>query len=1000
MHPDPSDSGGAGLAGAPGERRPEPRGDAAAPGAPGGGSRWVAAATLAAVCASCLLAGWWPAAAGGAGPGTVLLRLSLYLGCAAAAFLLGTVFSLVCRSPRAPPPDFAAAWRRLAARHRPESPVYGNSNESVQSRRVVISHNMDKALKEVFDYSYRDYILSWYGNLSRDEGQLYHLLSEDFWEVARQLRHRLSHVDMVKVVCNDVVRALLTHFCDLKAASGRHEEQPRPFVLHSCLRNSNDEVRFLQTCSRVLVLCLLPSKNVQSLSLRIMLAEILTTKVLKPVVELLSNPDYINQMLLAQLERREHMNEHHKRAYTYAPSYEEFIKLINSNSDVEFLKQLRYQIVVEIIQATTISSFPQLKRHKGKETAAMKADLLRARNMKRYINQLTVAKKQCEKRIRVLGGPAYDQQEDGAFDEGEGPQSQKILQFEDILANTVYREQFRMYMERMDKRALISFWESVEYLKNANKNEIPQLVGEIYQNFFVESKEISVEKSLYKEIQQCLVGNKGIEVFCKIQGDVYETLKDRYYPSFIVSDLYEKLMMKEEEKHVSQLVSNKDEVDSGGEVGEEAVDEGSSRVNEQASFAVNKLRELNEKLEYKRQALNSIQNAPKPDKKIVSKLKEEIILIEKERTDLQLHMARTDWWCENLGLWKASITSGENLLSDERLCQSEALYAFLSPSPDYLKVIDVQGKKASFSLASFLERLPRDFFSHQEEEAEEDSDLSDYGDDADGRKDALAEPCFMLIGEIFELRGKCRVLITLHRVPLNTESRNALNFFSWDLAQPHGFIIKRYTKIDFAQQRKSHLLKQYHVEKSSSEGPRGRWTSKKRASRGSGDCSAQTCAGASVPEQHWVKVFKWVRRTLIALVQVTFGRTINKQIRDTVNWIFSEQMLVYYINLFRDAFWPNGKLAPPNTIPRQEQSRARSQETKQRAQQKLLENIPDMLQSLVGQQNARYGIIKIFNALQEKRANKHLLYVLMELLLTELCPELRTHLDQLKACQV
>uniref|UniRef100_A0A4W2HVE2 Sorting nexin 25 n=2 Tax=Bos TaxID=9903 RepID=A0A4W2HVE2_BOBOX len=560
----------------------------------------------------------------------------------------------------------------------------------------------------------------------------------------------------------------------------------------------------------------------------------------------------------------------------------------------------------------------------------MKADLLRARNMKRYINQLTVAKKQCEKRIRVLGGPAYDQQEDGAFDEGEGPQSQKILQFEDILANTVYREQFRMYMERMDKRALISFWESVEYLKNANKNEIPQLVGEIYQNFFVESKEISVEKSLYKEIQQCLVGNKGIEVFCKIQGDVYETLKDRYYPSFIVSDLYEKLMMKEEEKHVSQLVSNKDEVDSGGEVGEEAVDEGSSRVNEQASFAVNKLRELNEKLEYKRQALNSIQNAPKPDKKIVSKLKEEIILIEKERTDLQLHMARTDWWCENLGLWKASITSGEvteengeqmpcyfvtvslqevggvetkNWTVPRRLSEFQNLHRRLSECFPSLKKVQLPSlSKLPFKSVDqkFMEKSKNQLNKFLQEEAEEDSDLSDYGDDADGRKDALAEPCFMLIGEIFELRG----------------------------------------------------------------------------------------------------MFKWVRRTLIALVQVTFGRTINKQIRDTVNWIFSEQMLVYYINLFRDAFWPNGKLAPPNTIPRQEQSRARSQETKQRAQQKLLENIPDMLQSLVGQQNARYGIIKIFNALQEKRANKHLLYVLMELLLTELCPELRTHLDQLKACQV
>eukprot|EP00074_Homo_sapiens_P088256 XP_016864175.1 sorting nexin-25 isoform X13 [Homo sapiens] len=482
MHPDATDSGGAGpsparaagaggrpVSGFRGERRPESPGDAeaaaaAAPGAPGGRSWWkpVAVAALAAVALSFLGPGSGEAA-GAAGLSSVLFRLSLYLSCAAAAFLLGILFALVCRSPRAQPPDFAAAWSRLAAtsaaRRPPGSPVYGNSHESAQSRRVVISHNMDKALKEVFDYSYRDYILSWYGNLSRDEGQLYHLLLEDFWEIARQLHHRLSHVDVVKVVCNDVVRTLLTHFCDLKAANARHEEQPRPFVLHACLRNSDDEVRFLQTCSRVLVFCLLPSKDVQSLSLRIMLAEILTTKVLKPVVELLSNPDYINQMLLAQLAYREQMNEHHKRAYTYAPSYEDFIKLINSNSDVEFLKQLResvqtsallilepnsalaksypplekenrvsarYQIVVEIIQATTISSFPQLKRHKGKETAAMKADLLRARNMKRYINQLTVAKKQCEKRIRILGGPAYDQQEDGALDEGEGPQSQKL----------------------------------------------------------------------------------------------------------------------------------------------------------------------------------------------------------------------------------------------------------------------------------------------------------------------------------------------------------------------------------------------------------------------------------------------------------------------------------------------------------------------------------------------------------------------------------------------
>ncbi|KAM9295314.1 sorting nexin-25 isoform 2-T2 [Morus bassanus] len=783
---------------------------------------------------------------------------------------------------------------------------------------------MDKALKEVFDYSYRDYILSWYGQLSRDEGQLYQLLSEDFWEIARQLRQRLSHIDVVKVVCNDVVKALLLHFCDLKGANARQEDPPRPFLLHPCLRSSDEEVRFLQKCSQILVYCLLPSKDVQSVSLRIVLAEILATKVLKPVVELLSDPDYINRMLLSQLEYREQMNEHQKKDYTYAPSYEEFIKLINSSSDVEFLKQLRYQIVVEIVQATTISNIPQVKRQKGKETAAMKADLLRARNVKRYINQLTVAKKQCEKRIRLLGGPAYDQQEDGISDEGDGPQSQKILQFEEILANPSYREHFRIYMERMDKMALIGLWESVEYLKNANKAEIPQLVSEIYQNFFVESREIPVEKSLYKEIQQCLVGNKGIEVFYRIQADVYETLKDRYYPSFIVSDLYERSVKKEEERSSAQPTSeDKDEVVSHSQGSEEATEECSTGINEQASYAVNKLRQLNDKLEYKKQALNSICNSPKPDKKIVSKLKDEITLMEREHSDLQLHIARTDWWCENLGMWKAFIVSGEvleengeqvpcysvmvslqevggaetkNWTVPRKLSEFQNLHRKLSECFPSLKKVQLPSlSKLPFKSIDqkFMEKSKNQLNKFLQEETEEDSDLSDYGDEVDGKRDSLAEPCFMLIGEIFELRG----------------------------------------------------------------------------------------------------MFKWVRKTLIALVQVTFGRTINKQIRDTIHWMFSEPMLVYYIGVFRDAFWPNGKLAPPPRARSDEQK----QETKQRAQQKLLENIPDTLQSLVGQQNARHGVVKVFNALQERKANKHLLYVLLELLLTELCPELRAHLEQLNA---
>lgn len=54
----------------------------------------------------------------------------------------------------------------------------------------------------------------------------------------------------------------------------------------------------------------------------------------------------------------------------------------------------------------------------------------------------------------------------------------------------------------------------------AQQNEVPQIVGEIYQKFFVESREIPVERFLLKEIQQSLVGNRGTQVFVRLQEQV------------------------------------------------------------------------------------------------------------------------------------------------------------------------------------------------------------------------------------------------------------------------------------------------------------------------------------------------------------------------------------------------------------------------------------------------------------------------------------------------
>ena len=44
----------------------------------------------------------------------------------------------------------------------------------------------------------------------------------------------------------------------------------------------------------------------------------------------------------------------------------------------------------------------------------------------------------------------------------------------------------------------------------------------------------------------------------------------------------------------------------------------------------------------------------------------------------------------------------------------------------------------------------------------------------------------------------------------------------------------------------------------------------------------------------------------MTFVQITYGSTINRQIRNIVSWATSELMVLWYINVFRTSYWPPG----------------------------------------------------------------------------------------------
>lgn len=118
-------------------------------------------------------------------------------------------------------------------------------------------------------------------------------------------------------------------------------------------------------------------------------------------------------------------------------------------------------------------------------------------------------------------------------------------------------------------------------------------------------------------------------------------------------------------------------------------------------------------------------------------------------------------------------------------------------------------------------------------------------------------------------------------------------------------------------------------------------------------------------------LFKYLRKTLIAFVQVTYGRTINRQIYDTIYWCFSEQMLHYYVSLVIKSWWPGGVLAPSV----EERTLEEKIKTAEIAREMFINNVPDILVTLVGATAAKNGAKKVFDTLQNKIMNKQLFYV-------------------------
>ena len=150
----------------------------------------------------------------------------------------------------------------------------------------------------------------------------------------------------------------------------------------------------------------------------------------------------------------------------------------------------RYHIIAEIMQATTINNLKGIDQfgQDDKQGKALKKDAqLRARNLKRYINQCTVAKSQCERRIKLLGGPDYTNhggseikqtgQEKVKLSQKLSQPKAKVLSFTEVMENSLARSFFMLFLQN----------------KTRSKNTLRLVQIHIFNSYFVKSHGISLD---------------------------------------------------------------------------------------------------------------------------------------------------------------------------------------------------------------------------------------------------------------------------------------------------------------------------------------------------------------------------------------------------------------------------------------------------------------------------------------------------------------------------
>ncbi|KAJ4266335.1 tRNA (guanine-N(7)-)-methyltransferase (tRNA(m7G46)-methyltransferase) [Fusarium torreyae] len=466
------------------------------------------------------------------------------------------------------------------------------------------SPRVSKAVDDLLGLIIRDFVNSWYSNISRNPA-----FSNQVDKAVRQallsLCDFLHDKDLADLVTSRLVPLLTAHFRDFyeaeKSVRGKKLNRSvteseeldlaiaskfRDGRLHPAASLSFPDTKmvqqdYLRSLVAKIVPRILPENMISSRAVSIIIREIVGCAVLTPVVQLLSEPDTWNQLMenlgRSMLQDRSTVRKLRAALDQHAPPTPRASKLAAMPRVAPGDSERKFEKFIRAIRK--VNNLSDARRFRSEVASQLKRDSLQDSQDQVYLRRLEMGKRLLDQRVNHLAAGG-DRRAAAPLPLPSNSSSQSKLEtapLVEILRDSSALSYFMEYMDRQNLMPLVQFWLVVDGFRNPLEDDGPddelpstlpmwtdsdrQDLQQINQAY-LSRPELKVPDHSKNEVKEFIKAGKTAtpmqyyrarRAILKAQSAVLEEMQSRFFQNFKKSDLFYKCLAAEEAANIQTV---------------------------------------------------------------------------------------------------------------------------------------------------------------------------------------------------------------------------------------------------------------------------------------------------------------------------------------------------------------------------------------------------------------------------------------------------------------